>query len=130
MKGRSAGRQRARLNHVRRVNAALSSLNYLAGFKVHCTIGNGFYQPAVADIVARVEGLVKLQSSDPDALPPRAAFRELLKGRTGYQDGGGCASSAPYQPDRVSFPESVREAPFVADLLPDVDRIFWKVTPS
>ena len=90
------------------MDEALSALNCMAVPKGHAVVGNGTYTPAAVGSVARAKGVVRLRRSEPGVRPPRAAFRELPKGRAGKQDGCGGVSLAPDQPDHTALPASAQ----------------------
>ena len=124
----SRRRQKCRKHRrqVRLVNRCLSSLNWMAGFGGDAI----FYEEwdsLQEEVVARVDDNVSYMLSDPTYAAPsphgRAAFAELARGRSLYDDNGALGNLATYKSDRVSLPSFTTDAVELARLLGHSDRL-------
>ena len=120
--GRSRRRQNRRSSQTRSVNDALSALNWLAGRKDGSSTVASTDVGMHAEVVRRVEGLVRSQEPPLDAPSPLSAFKELVGTRGIYEDPGGLVSLAPFKSDLVSLPASTESSPLLWDLLASEDR--------
>jgi len=104
------------------VNEALSYLNWSSGFTYQAYGSLHRFNALQAEVLHRVEGLVRYQ--EPTEPLPRGveAFRELLAGRGAYGDSSPSAVLAPFRADRVSLPDGEGGGAFFPDLLDAGDR--------
>ena len=109
-----AGVRRARMM-TKRANAAVTALNWMAGY-----IDVKTFEPNAVqhEVLARVEGLVRDQEPTTACLTAEAAWKELLQGRSLYEDGGANANLAAYQEELLSMPSDTSRCPDIKDILP------------
>ena len=107
----------------RREAAAIKSLNWMAGYPLREDRSVTALQ---ASACARVKELVESQARPEAAPAEKAAYLELLKARSEYDmpDGSGANLVTLRNAAQVSMPVSVKDAPFIADLLPDAAHYF------
>ena len=112
---------RRRRRHVRLMNGALRSVNWLAGFNVADT-DQAQPHPSHDGFYGMLDGRVNDKEPRPVGYTPQAAFRELLAGRSDYlsRDPGSCV--APYNLADISWPSSASRAPLLVDMVGDVAR--------
>ncbi|CAK9007629.1 Uncharacterized protein SCF082_LOCUS9531 [Durusdinium trenchii] len=75
-------------------------------------------------VLTRMEGLILDQEPNGVIDSQEEALRSLLHGVAPYEGGGAKLSLAPYRSELVSIPESVKECPFLCDILGESDRQF------
>lgn len=109
------------MRQIEHENDALSALTWLAGHR-HRSAGRGGAGPPCPTqewLRARVTSLVADQSATAATTIEQAAFRELLRGRLGYDSSP--MNLAPFRNVRqVSLPDSVIGSPCLADVCPPV----------
>ena len=110
------------------VREAVSSLNFLAGFTREDVPSWELAGDIHREVHARVEGLVRrARGARAETPSPQECYRELLRGRAGYDFDAAGVTLAPFHKDRVSLPEDLTHSPFVADLLDAADRSLLEV---
>ena len=116
------------------VQGAIRSLNWLWRAQTANTAAHDEAEPTGASCVQAL-GLVRVKCHVMDAVrepaerpSPQAAFAELLRGRSVYNDHSGLSgiSVARYSHvSNVSLPESFDGCPPLRELLPECERHFW-----
>lgn len=109
---------------------AVKALNWMNGFSPTDEFD---FQPddMQKEVVGRIMHLTKL-AWEPGTLPIvpgcEAALKELLKGRSEYEDPALPVTLARFELERISMPETLDDVPEVADLLPEEARRTSKLT--
>jgi len=107
---------------------AVSALNFLAGFTEADVPPAEAAEEVHAEVLARVEGLVqRAQRARAGAPSPQEAFRDLMRGRAGYDLDLTGVTLAPFHTDHVSLPEDLSGSPYITDLLGEGDRQLLEV---
>ena len=107
---------------------AVKALNWMNGFSPTDEFD---FQPddMQKEVVGRIMHLTKL-AWEPGTLPIvpgcEAALKELLKGRSEYEDPALPVTLARFELERISMPETLDDVPEVADLLPEEARQYLK----
>ena len=100
---------------------AVNALNWMSGQRfLHGTEGD--CDPLQTEILLRIQSLARDAGNlgSLERVPtPEAALRELLKGKSEYNQPETPVALAPYNLERVSLPESLHDLPEACDLLPD-----------
>ena len=106
---------------IQNCNEAVQSMNWLAGFRDEVS---NTCSPMQEWVLTRMEGLILDQEPNGVIDSQEEALRSLLHGVAPYEGGGAKLSLAPYRSELVSIPESVKECPFLCDILGESDRQF------
>ena len=110
------------------VREAVSSLNFLAGITREGIPSHELAGGMHWAVHARMEGLARrARGARAETPSPQECYRELLRGRAGYDFDAAGVTLAPFHKDRVSLPEDLTHSPFVADLLDAAGRSLLEV---
>lgn len=93
--GRARRRQMVRVAHAKRINGAICSLSWMAGYEYADYSALPPADGMQLSIVQRIEGLVSCMEPT-FGCTEREAFRTLCGGAADYQGGGGTANLAPF----------------------------------
>ena len=120
--GHARARQRIRRHFVGEANSAIDALNWYAGSRTSREVKTyDELTPLQQQVTARVEGLVEAMHDSTIAIPaPQAAFSELLRGRSCYdeQPSAGLNVARYTTAENISLPASLIGAPFLDEILP------------
>ena len=120
--GHARARHRIRRHFVGEANSAIDALNWYAGSRAGREVKtHEELTPLQQQVTARVEGLVEAMHDSTIAIPaPQAAFSELLRGRSCYdeQPSAGLNVARYTTAENISLPASLNGAPFLDEILP------------
>jgi len=125
---RQARRHADRAHEDEDVNRAISSLNWMAGFRGPALPVPSSLAQIHHEVHQRVRRLVRDARQGRAAAPSvREALGRLRGGRTGYDLDAANVALAPFDIGRVALPDDVSHSPYIGELVPDAVRSLVEV---